>query len=167
MRLKNNGRRRPPQDFASRLARAKSDDEITALIKAASLDEIRATIAGMPAEDQARLIIAGNPERLALLKAKGIKFTLTVNAVIIAGGQTKHKTGRRWGKSEWIQSAFIEFFGPNPPRSFGNVVQLTDRVNAWLDEQSDYTKGHVTRTAINDAIEKWRDANASPRRMKD
>jgi hypothetical protein len=169
-------RRKPQQDFATRFAAARTDKQWTALIKAAKPEEIKAVIAAMPPEDWALLITKGDPERLALLKSKGIKFHLTVNAnkvVPIRGGDTKHGTGRRWGKRQFIQEAFIDenvLGHPLPPKEKVNLGQLTERVNDALKKRPDYQLiGPVTRWAVKDAFEQARAACAgkpTPKRKK-
>jgi hypothetical protein len=152
------------QDFATRFAAARTDKQRTAAITAADPKELYEFLSAMSQEDLKKLVFEGNPERLALLRAKGIGFDMGLTATIIVGGDTKHHTGRRWGKSQWIQASFVDknVLGyPLPPKA--NLEQLTERVNAWLKQQPDYHLGPVTRWAVSDALKKAREANASPR----
>jgi hypothetical protein len=162
---KNNGPGRRRQDFASRLdVPGLSDDEIAALIEAARPAEIRAFIAAMSPVDQMRMALGADPERLALLRAAGVEFKLTGNVGVVPGGDTKHGTGRRWGKLEWVSRALMGL-SVDPRQSRISIVHLTDSVNDWLKQQPTYRRGKVSRWVVRNALTKWRDANASPRKL--
>jgi hypothetical protein len=148
---------------------AASSAERKALAQAATRAEVKALVARLPPNEW-----LSDPEWLALLKSKRIKVHLTINedkVAVIRGGHTKHGTGRRWGKSQWIQRSFLDenVLGyPLPPKV--NLGELTNRVNAWLKQQEPgYSHGPVTRWAVKDALAQARAASAgkpAPKRKK-
>lgn len=151
MRAKINRRPRGQQDkrgSATQFTVVITEEQQTAPIKAPTPEQIRA------------LAIAGSPEP----QAAGI-----ADLRVVAGGDTKHGTGRRWGKSQWTQAALIDLLGTNLPHSVErvNIVQLTKEVNVWLTGRWPYYQlGPVTRWTVKSALEQHLDANASPRRVK-
>jgi hypothetical protein len=175
MRANRTVRPQPQQDFATRWAAAKTDKQRTAAIEAAKPEELRELLGAMPQEDLKKLVFQGNPERLALLKSKGIEFRLAINpnkVVPIRGGDTKYGTGRQhFGKRQFIQETFIDanvLGHPLPPRV--HLDALTKRVNDALKQRPDYQLiGPVTRWAVKDALEAARAAVAgkpTPKRKK-
>jgi hypothetical protein len=153
MRGNNIEQRLRQQDSMSRLDAGKlSRKRIGELLNTANPEEVKAVIeallAAMPFEGQIAFLHSANknPEWRALLKVKGIKIDYPFDAFVIVGGQTKHGTGRRRGKFEWIQHAFVDgnVLGDPVPRPV-NIVQLTDRVNAWLEKQPTCRHKKVSR----------------------
>jgi hypothetical protein len=209
---KDKGRRSPLQGLKKRYDAAESDEQRIALLETAKPAELQALVVAMSLETQIRFIAQASAERLALFKAKGVKFGKLVNAqpeevkatieailapmplrdqcefmrtgknpewaaflkakrinvtppddaVVIRGGNTKHGTGRRWGKRQFIQEAFIDanvLGHPLPPKQ-PNLEELTKRVNDALKQRPDYQLGGVTRWAVKDALEQARAASA-------
>jgi hypothetical protein len=87
--MENSGRDRQRQDWASRWARAETDEEQTALIEEAEPEVIQAIIDGMSLRDQSQLIanLSKNPERRKLLRAKGISLPRPDPDAIIAANR--------------------------------------------------------------------------------
>jgi hypothetical protein len=179
----------------SRFDAARSDARRVALIKSTKPAVIRAVIAAMSLEGQIRFIASGNAERLALFKAKRVKFDKLLNAepeevkstieaivapmplvdqlefmrtdknpewaaflkakgininyipgeaVVIVGGDTRFHKGRRWGKCEHIQRAFLDLVGFSLPNEKPNMTFLTERVGTYLVEHF----GYVTERTV-------------------
>jgi hypothetical protein len=77
---KDKGRRSPLQDLKKRHDAAKSDEQRIALLETAKPAELQALVAAMSLETQIQFIAQASAERLALFRAKGIKFDKLLNA---------------------------------------------------------------------------------------
>jgi hypothetical protein len=157
MQAKNSGRSRRRQDFPSRWAAAKTDEERTALVKAATFEELRAAVESIPLKDRHRFL-AGPPDRRALLEAKGIAFR---HATIIKAATTKHGARMEWGQRQFAQAAIAALYPAGIPKHL-NHSSLHRDVAAWLSTNPDYRaapRGPLTRPTVLRALRDLREDN--------
>ena len=157
-------RKKNSEDFASRLDVAGlRDEEIAALIRAARPEEIRAVIAAMSPVDQMRMAINGDPERLALLRAAGIKFKLDAAATVICAKRTKHGPRPEWGQREYVQAAIANLYPIAIPPNLNHSKLWRDVVD-WLSNNPDYCaapRSPLSRPTVIRALRDLRQRNRS------